>query len=110
MAFGLVIAAVLAFASPTPRSTGTSSGRCSRSPRSRSSRRRRHRRASRRALARPRRRGARRRPELVFWSGAVSDVVSANAYPTLTMSLLAALVAGALMPWGLWPQVVAARR
>jgi signal transduction histidine kinase len=38
----------------------------------------------------------------------VSDVVSANAYPTLTMSLLAALVAGALMPWGLWPQVVAA--
>src|SRR5262245_12341549 len=45
---------------------------------------------------------------LVFWSGAVSDVLSANAYPTLTMSLLAALVASALMPWGLWPQVVAA--
>ena len=43
---------------------------------------------------------------LVFWSGAVSDVLSANAYPTLTMSLLAALVSGALMPWGLWPQVV----
>jgi signal transduction histidine kinase len=43
---------------------------------------------------------------LVFWSGALSDVLSANAYPTLTMSLLAALVSGALMPWGLWPQVV----
>jgi signal transduction histidine kinase len=44
---------------------------------------------------------------LVFTSGAVSDVLSSNAYATLTMSLLGALVAGALLPWGLWPQAVA---
>jgi hypothetical protein len=44
---------------------------------------------------------------LVFTSGAVSDVLSSNAYATLTMSLLGALVAGALLPWGLWPQIVA---
>jgi len=45
---------------------------------------------------------------LVFISGAVSDVLSSNAYATLTMSLLAALVSAAFLPWGLWPQLVAA--
>ena len=44
---------------------------------------------------------------LVFTSGAVSDILSSNAYATLTMSLLGALMAGAFLPWGLWPQLVA---
>jgi len=44
---------------------------------------------------------------LVFTSGAVSDVLSNNPYTTLTMSLLGALVAAALLPWGVWPQLVA---
>jgi signal transduction histidine kinase len=44
----------------------------------------------------------------VFVSGAVSDVLSHNLYATSTMSLLGCLVAGAFMPWGRGPQVVAA--
>src|SRR6185436_7121915 len=44
---------------------------------------------------------------LVFTSGAVSDVLSNNLYATLTMSLLGALVSSALLPWGVWPQLVA---
>jgi signal transduction histidine kinase len=44
----------------------------------------------------------------VFISGAVSDVLSHNLYATSTMSLLGCLVAGAFMPWGRGPQLVAA--
>jgi signal transduction histidine kinase len=45
---------------------------------------------------------------LVFWSGTLSDVVSANLYATSIMSLLGCLICAALMPWGAWPQLVAA--
>jgi signal transduction histidine kinase len=44
---------------------------------------------------------------VVFASGAVSDVLSTNPYATSTMSLLGCLMSAAFLPWGVWPQVLA---
>jgi signal transduction histidine kinase len=45
---------------------------------------------------------------VVFASGAVSDILSENLYATPTMSLVGCLIAAALLPWGPWPQALAA--
>jgi signal transduction histidine kinase len=45
---------------------------------------------------------------LVFGSGAVSDVLSHNLYATSTMGAAGSLIAAALLPWGAWPQALAA--
>jgi signal transduction histidine kinase len=45
---------------------------------------------------------------LVFGSGAISDVLSHNLYATSTMGAAGSLIAAALLPWGAWPQALAA--
>jgi signal transduction histidine kinase len=45
---------------------------------------------------------------IVFATGAVSDVLSHNFYATSTMGVAGCLIGAALLPWGAWPQALAA--